>query len=81
MALCSKGNYSCQKLPRATARTVLVLKGDSHVLEQVFGALHEYDAVERGMFTHGAADSISSYHKLQDMWWINHAGDKLPTAT
>lgn len=34
------------------------------MLEQVFSALHQYDAIERGMFTHGTADSVSSYHKL-----------------
>lgn len=34
------------------------------MLEQVFSALHQYDAIERGMFTHGTTDSVSSYHKL-----------------
>lgn len=50
--------------PGAGVGTIAVLKGDSHVLEQVFSALHQYDAIERGMFTHGTADSVSSYHKL-----------------
>lgn len=49
---------------RAGVGTIAVLKADSHVLEQVFSALHQYDAIKRGMFTHGTADSISSYHKL-----------------
>lgn len=48
----------------ARVDTIGVLKGDSHVLEQVFSALHQYDAIKRGMFTHGTTDSISSYHKL-----------------
>lgn len=48
----------------AGASTIAVLKGDSHVLEQVFSALHQYDAIKRGMLTHGTADSVSSYHKL-----------------
>lgn len=49
---------------RARVGAIAVLKADSHVLEQVFSALHQYDAIKRGMFTHSTADSISSYHKL-----------------
>lgn len=45
--------------------TAAALRGDSHVPEQVFSALHQYDAVERGMLTHGTADAVSSHHKLR----------------
>lgn len=50
--------------PGAGVGTIAVLKWHSHVLEQVFRALHQYDAIKRRMFTHGTADSISSYYKL-----------------
>lgn len=39
-------------------------EGNSHVPEQVFSTLHHDDAIEGGMFAHGPAEPISSYHKL-----------------
>lgn len=42
-----------------------VLPPDSHMLEQVFRALHQDDAVEWRVFTHHAAGAIPAHHKLQ----------------
>jgi len=65
VALRIRGNVPPAEASRvAGLGTTARLKRDSHVLEQVFSALHQDDAIERGVFTHGAADAISSYHKL-----------------
>lgn len=41
------------------------LPPDSHVLEQMLRALHQDDAVERGVFTHHATGAVSAHHELQ----------------
>lgn len=42
-----------------------VLPPDSHVLEEVLHALHQDDAVERGVLAHHAAGAVPAHHKLQ----------------
>lgn len=66
MPVCIRGNLPLAEASQGLGWVWNVQKGNSHVPEQVFSALHHDDAIKRRMLAHGPAESVPSHHKLNE---------------